>query len=181
MKNITVPTIEQVSKANQQLFSQLEKAVGFVPNMYAVLAHSPTALGDYLSLQNRKNSLSAKEREVINLVVSQYNGCKYCQAAHTEIGQMVGFSTTETLEIRQTTISFDPRLQALAQFTLAVVHQKGEVEEALQHQFFNAGFTTESLVDVIMTVGDKIITNYLFALAKVPIDFPLAENIQPSS
>ena len=55
MKNIAIPTRENVSESNQALFDNLEKAVGFVPNMFASFAHSPTALGDYLTLQNQKN------------------------------------------------------------------------------------------------------------------------------
>ena len=67
MSTFQVPTREQVSANNQAIFDQLEKGLGFVPNLYATFAYSDTALGDYLSLQNRKSSLKAKEREVINL------------------------------------------------------------------------------------------------------------------
>ena len=81
MKTITVPAYEQVSPANQAIFDNLKKGLGFVPNLYATFAHSDTALGTYLALQNAKSSLSPKAREVINLVVSQVNSCAYCLAA----------------------------------------------------------------------------------------------------
>ncbi len=87
-----VPTKNEVSENNQAIFSQLEKGLGFVPNLYATYAHNDTALGDYLALQNRKSTLTAKEREVINLVVSQINECAYCLAAHTALGKMNGFT-----------------------------------------------------------------------------------------
>ena len=172
MEKFTVPTRENISENNQVLFDNLQKAVGFVPNMYAFFAHSPTALGDYLTLQNRKSSLNNKEKEIIYLVVSQLNGCSYCKAAHTAIGKMVGFSEEQTLEIRRAAISFNPKLNALVNLAKEIVIYKGEVSEATKESFFNEGYTTENLVDVVMTVGDKIITNYLFAIAKVPIDFP---------
>ncbi|MEQ1553051.1 MAG: carboxymuconolactone decarboxylase family protein [Ferruginibacter sp.] len=172
MEKFTVPTRENVSENNQALFDNLQKAVGFVPNMYAFFAHSPSALGDYLTLQNRKNSLNNKEKEVINLVVSQLNGCNYCKAAHTAIGKMVGFTEEQTLEIRKATISFNPKLNALVNLAKEIVIHKGEVLEVTKDNFFKEGYTTENLVDVVMTVGDKIITNYLFAIVKVPIDFP---------
>ena len=172
MKKFTVPARVNVSANNQVLFDNLQKAVGFVPNMYAFFAHSPTALSDYLTLQNRKNSLSNKEKEVINLVVSQLNGCNYCKAAHTAIAKMVGFTEEQTLEIRRATISFNPKLNSLVNIAKEIVTNKGEVSEETKQSFFEEGYTTENLVDVVMTVGDKIITNYLFAIAKVPIDFP---------
>ncbi len=177
MKNLSAPTRENVSESNQSLFDNLEKAVGFVPNMYAFFAHSPTALGDYLTLQNRKNSLSFKEKEVINLIVSQLNGCNYCKSAHTEMGKMAGFTEEETLEIRRANISFNSKFNTLVQLTKEIVEQKGEVSDKVKSNFFEAGYNTENLVDVVMTVGDKIMTNYLFALAKVPIDFPIAKEL----
>ncbi|MCY7330747.1 MAG: hypothetical protein LH618_19500 [Saprospiraceae bacterium] len=66
MPDFSIPTRETVSANNQNLFDNLQKGLGFVPNLYAIIAHSDHALGTYLALQNAKNSLRAKEREVIN-------------------------------------------------------------------------------------------------------------------
>jgi len=85
MQKFNVPSKSEVSENNQAIFDQLEKGLGFVPNLYAYYAKNETALGDYLNFQNRQTTLSKKEIEVVNLVVSQYNGCKYCQSAHTVI------------------------------------------------------------------------------------------------
>jgi uncharacterized peroxidase-related enzyme len=139
MENLTVPKRENVSENNQVLFDNLQKAVGFVPNMYAFFAHSPTALGDYLTLQNRKNSLNAKEREIVNLVVSELNGCNYCKAAHTAVGKMLGFTEEEILEIRSGKISFNKKLNALANLTKEIIETKGEVMEDVKTNFFKEG------------------------------------------
>ena len=72
----TIPARNEVSATNQAIFDNLNKAIGFTPNLYAYFAKSETALGDYLAFQNRKSTLRAKEREVINLVTSQINGCQ---------------------------------------------------------------------------------------------------------
>ena len=85
MSTINVPKREEVSAANQAIFDNLEKAVGFVPNLFATYAHSENALGNYLTLSNGKTSLKAKEKEVVNLAVSQVNNCIYCLSAHTAI------------------------------------------------------------------------------------------------
>jgi uncharacterized peroxidase-related enzyme len=169
-----VPTRDAVSESNQAIFDKLQSGLGMVPNLYATLAHSPTALGDYLALQNRKSSLKAKEREVINLVVSQVNGCEYCLAAHTVLGKMNGFSDAQILEIRRGQATFDPRLNALATFVHSVAQQRGKPNEALTHALLEAGYTRENIVDVVITIGDKIITNYLHGVTKVPVDFPPA-------
>ncbi len=173
----TVPTREEVSAANQQIFDNFKKRIGFVPNLYAYYAKNETALGDYLALKNRKSTLRAKEREVINLVTSQVNGCRYCQSAHTAIAKMNGFNDEQILAIRQGSASFDSKLDALARFTEAVVTNRGHVSADDKANFFEAGYTEANLIDVIIVIGDKIISNYIHNLAGFEIDFPVAEEL----
>ncbi|UPG85619.1 carboxymuconolactone decarboxylase family protein [Luteibacter aegosomatis] len=177
MSRINVPTREEVSPANQALFDNLKKGLGMVPNLYATLAHSENALGSYLALQNAKSSITGKAREVVNLVVSQVNTCEYCLAAHTVIGKMTGFSDEQVLEIRGGTASFDAKLDALARLTKGIASQRGKVDDSLVDAFFAAGWTKENLVDVIVTIGDKTVTNYLHSVTRVPVDFPAAPTL----
>ncbi|MEQ9221360.1 MAG: carboxymuconolactone decarboxylase family protein [Cyclobacteriaceae bacterium] len=179
MINFNVPKKEEVSEKNQAIFDTLETRVGFVPNLYATIAYNDNALEDYLNLQNRKSTLSTKEREVINLVVSQVNDCRYCQSAHTAIGKMNGFTDDQILEIREGSASFDNKLDALARFvkniTVSRTHPNPEVVEAL----FEAGFTKANLVDIIFVIGDKFISNLLNGVTNIPIDFPEAPVLEP--
>ncbi len=174
MQTFAVPTSATVTPANQALFAQLEKGLGKVPNLYATLAWSEHALGTYLALQNARSSLNAKEREVINLVVSQVNDCAYCLAAHTLLGGMVGFTPEQILAIRKGEAPFDPKLDALARFVKSTAEQRGRAAPELVDAFFAAGYTEANLVDATVVIGDKIITNYLHALTRVPVDFPAA-------
>lgn len=178
MKNFNVPTRDEVSENNQAIFDNLKKNVGFVPNLYAFYAKNDTALGDYLNLQNRKSTLRAKEREIVNLVTSQINGCRYCQSAHTAIGKMSGFTEEQVLEIRQGRATFDAKFDALAQFTVEMVENKGRASETAVNNFFEAGYDQANMIDVIMVIGDKIISNYLHNLTQFPIDFPLAQPLE---
>ena len=52
MQDFNIPTRDEVSENNQQIFDNLKKMVGFVPNLYATYAYNETALGDYLALWN---------------------------------------------------------------------------------------------------------------------------------
>jgi AhpD family alkylhydroperoxidase len=174
MKTIAVPTREQVTPANQALFDNLKKNIGSVPNLYAVYAHSENALGSYLTLSGAKTSLKAKEKEVVNLIVSQVNSCEYCLAAHTAIAKLQGFTDEQVLDIRRAEVSFDPKLDALAKLAKSITENKGHADEILVENFYEAGYNVGSLIDVVMVVGDKTITNYIYALTGVPIDFPAA-------
>ena len=174
MTAINVPTHEEVSANNQAIFDKLKKSFGRVPNLFATFAHSETALSTYLALQNAPHSLKGKPREVIDLVVSQVNECQYCLAAHTMLGKMGGFSDEQIMEIRTGRVSFDPKLDALARLARNIAEKRGHADLALVEAFFAAGWTKENLVDAIVIVGDKTVSNYLHNTTKVPVDFPAA-------
>ncbi len=180
-RTFTVPTRDEVSPSNQAIFDNLNKGLGFVPNLYAYYAKSETALSDYLTLQNRKSSLKAKEREVINLVTSQINGCRYCQSAHTALGKMNGFTEEQILELRGGSASFDSKIDALAKFAKSVVINRGHASEEAKENFFLAGYTEVSLIDVVIVIGDKIISNYIHNLTGFAIDFPVATELDAVS
>lgn len=147
MTKFTVPTKDEVGTDNKAIFDKLNSTLGFVPNLYAAISYSDTALGNYLQLQNGKTSLSKREKEVVNLVVSQVNGCRYCQSAHTAIAKMNGFTDDQILEIRGGSASFDNRLDALAKLTSAITSTKGNPAKSILEDFFKAGYTKGSLVD----------------------------------
>jgi AhpD family alkylhydroperoxidase len=174
MNTIQVPAREDVSATNRAIFDQLQSKLGFVPNLYATLAHSENALGSYLTFQNAKSSVTGKAREVVNLVVSQVNECEYCLAAHTAIGGMVGFTAEQILEIRSGRAAFDVKLDALAKLVRSIAQNRGRADQTLVDAFFAAGWTRENLVDAIVVVGDKTVTNYLHSTTRVPVDFPAA-------
>src|ERR1041385_5585470 len=124
MTAITVPSRDDVSQADQALLDTLKKALGFVPNLYATMAHSESALGSYLASQNPRPSLKPKERETVNLVVSQINLCRYCLSAHTQIARKAGLGDEEVLEVRRGRAPFDARLDALAKLVKSMVTER---------------------------------------------------------
>jgi uncharacterized peroxidase-related enzyme len=176
MKKFTVPTRDEVTPANQANFDALQKAIGMVPNLYATIAYSENGLSKYLAYQGAKTSLSNREKEAVNLVVSQVNGCIYCQSAHTVIGKMNGFSEEETLRLREGHAS-DPKLDALVVLAKDITEKKGRVSPEKLDTFFAAGYDKGNLVDVILQISDKIAMNYLHNLTGIPVDFPLAKKL----
>jgi AhpD family alkylhydroperoxidase len=177
MEKFLIPTKNEVSESNQAIFTNLEKSLGFVPNLYAYYGKSETALADYLALQNRKSTLKAKEREVVNIITSQINGCRYCQSAHTLLGKMNGFTDEQIIELRKGVASFDSKLDALVKFSASVVSNRGNATQQTKDAFFKAGYSEVNMIDVVMVVGDKIISNYIHNLTDFAIDFPLAPEL----
>ena len=172
----SVPTREQVSENNQAIFDNLQKGLGFVPNIFATMAYSKNGLERYLGFQNAKSSLNNKEKEAVNLVVSQVNNCIYCQSAHMIIGKMNGFTDENLFEIRNKKSS-DVKLNSLVQLAAEIAQTKGKANSDLVAAFFAQGYTNENLVDLILQVSDITVTNYLNNLTEIPVDFPLAPSL----
>ncbi len=178
MNTFNVPTREEVSANNQAIFDNLNKGLGFVPNLFATYAHSDTALENYLNFANAKTSLSAKEKEVVNLAVSQVNECNYCLSAHTTIGKMNGFTEDQILELRAGHSSINNKLDALAKLAKNITENRGKTDSNVLENFFNVGYTKGNLIDTISLVGDKTISNYINNTTEIPVDFPLAQPLE---
>ncbi len=178
MQSFKVPQREEVSATNQAIFDNLKSQLGMVPNLYATFAYSENGLSNYLQLQGIKTSLSNKEKEAVNLIVSQVNGCRYCQSAHTVLGKMNGFTEEQILELRSGGASFNPKLDALVKLAKEITETHGKPSAATLDAFFNAGYNQGSLVDLLIQIADKTIANYLHNITQVPIDFPVAAELE---
>ncbi|MEJ2880177.1 DUF417 family protein [Pedobacter sp. GR22-6] len=179
MKTIEVPAKAQVSTESQAIFEQIQKKLGKVPNLYAVIGYSAHALQGMLEFEDRLSASSiftAKEREAVNLIVSQVNSCDYCLAAHTALALMKGFSKDDTIAIRKAEVT-EPKLSSIVLLAQSIAKNKGAADQVLQDNFFSAGYTEAALIELIGLITLRSFTNYVFAATAVPVDFPLADTI----
>ena len=58
-----------------------------------------------------------------------------------------------------------------------MVENRGRASQEAKDAFFAAGYTEANLIDVVVLVGDKTISNFLHNLAGFEIDFPLAQEL----
>lgn len=172
-------TREQASPSVQPIFDVLKSKVGMVPNLYATIANSANTLPAYLAFDEAlgKGVFTAKERQAIFLVVSQVNGCDYCQAAHTAIGKMNGFTEEETVQLRSANIA-DKKLNALTILAAEITGKHGKPSQQSLDNFAGAGYGNDALVELVAHIGYKTVANYLHNIAHFPIDFPLAQKLE---
>ena len=142
-------------------------------NIFRSMAASPAALDVYLGMAGALSnaSLSAKEREVIQLAVAQANNCDYCLAAHTMIGKGAGLSEAQTIEARRGTLA-DPKLDAIAKFALKIQEKRGFVSDADLAAFKKAGYTDTHVAEAIATYSLALYTNIFNHVNHTPVDFP---------
>lgn len=175
-----IPQKDEVSPKNQTLFDEMQKAMGQVPNLYATFAYSENALEAYSTFENAPTSLSDREAEAVNLTVSEENKCGYCLSAHRLVAKENEFNEQEIAELRRGKASFDPKLDALCRLAKNIVEhqQEHQVDPELIDAFFKEGFTKENLVDTILLIGIRTISNHLHAVTNAPIDFELAPGVE---
>ncbi len=175
MKNLEILKKEQVAPETQEIFDNMKKAAGMVPNLYAVAANSHSGLKALLGLGEtlKKGNFSGKEEEAIALAVGQTNQCGYCVSAHTALAKMRGFSESEALDIRKGKIE-DAKLKALTDLAREITTSRGLPSQETTDRFFDAGYSKGALVDLIGFVALNTFTNYLNHIADTEIDFPVA-------
>lgn len=158
---------------SRDILQNLEKAIGFAPNLYKSLAHAPAVLEGFLGFNQAlgAGTLSAKLGEQIALAVAGANTCDYCASAHTAIGAKHGLSAEE-LAANLRGESSDPATQAALTFALAINAREGFVTDEQVQALRDAGYTEEQVVEIFAQTIVNIFTNYFNHLAQTEIDFP---------
>lgn len=138
MSQFQIHTIESAPETAQEALKAVQQANGFIPNLIGVLANAPTALETYRTVGgiNSRNSLTAEEREVVQITAAVVNGCGFCVAGHTKIALKALKMPEEVVNaLRATARIDDNKLDTLARFTLAVMLQKAKLTEAQLNEF----------------------------------------------
>ena len=174
-----IHTKETAPKAAEGSIEQATAAFGFLPNLIGIMSESPALAEAYLALDGifqSKTRLDASEQHVVLLTVSRYHECHYCMAAHSTTADMAGVDEQVVEAIRNDRPIDDAKLEALRVLTEAIVDQRGWPSEAAQAQFFDAGYEPGHLLDVLVGVAQKTLSNFTNHVADTPVDAPMKSN-----
>lgn len=150
--------------------------MGIVPNLYAVMAESPVLLESYLALTKAvsRSSLSTTERHLVWQTINVENRCHYCVPAHTMLARADKVDDAIIAAVREDRPVDDARLETLRVFTKEMVKTRGNPSPAQVEAFFSAGFTQQNLLDVVLVLSHKTISNFTNHLASTEVDAPFA-------
>lgn len=172
LPSLTPETSED--KTREVLEDGIRRAGGALLNMYANMANSPGLFQTYLEGYERfrdSSGFTPTEQEVVFLVVSRHNECTYCMAAHSLVAdKMSGVPTEVTDAIRAGATIPDAKLATLAAFTRALLSTRGRptVEEA--EAFLAAGYEERHMLEIILAIAVKTLSNYSNRLFQTPVD-----------
>lgn len=172
MTDFTLHTLETAPSGSLDTLRQVSGRLGFTPNLYAVMAEAPPLLNGYLALSKifDGTSLTPSERQVVLLAASHVNGCSYCLAAHGTIARMQKVPEAVVAGASAGTAISEPKLEALRALTEALVSTRGNPSTAALDAFFRAGYSRSQLLEVVLGVGLKTLSNYTNHLAHTPVD-----------
>ncbi len=149
-------------------------AFGMVPNLHAVMAEAPGLLEGYQRLHQLflDSSFDDEETTVVWQTINVEHECHYCVPAHTGIAKSMKVDDAITDALRDETPLPTAKLEALRDFTLSVVRDRGNVNDDTVQTFLNAGFTKRQVLEVVLATAQKVMSNYTNHLANTPIDKP---------
>lgn len=178
MTQFPIHTLETAPEASRPFVAAANSAFGIVPNLVGEFAESPAVIEGYLSLAGayHKSGLTPLEREIVLIAASVENACHYCVAAHTTVTQGQKLDQAVIQAVRAGGPIPDVRLEALRDFTTRVVRERGWVSDADVNRLVTAGYTAANVLEVVLGVGLKTISNYINHIAETPVDAAFQAN-----
>ena len=172
MTDFTIHTQETAPAESQPLLENAQKAYGMIPGLFGVLAEAPQALEAYQTLGSlfAKTSHRTVEQHVVWLTINFENDCDYCVPAHSGLAKMDGVPDDIIEALRNGTPIADPKLERLRTFTVQVVQKRGWVTDEDVEAFVDAGYTRQQILEVILGMSHKVLSNYTNHVAKTPVD-----------
>lgn len=149
-------------EAAQSMLIASKEKYGTVLNLFGNMAESPALLDAYLTLSDifQKSALTVEQQLVVLLAVSRFNECHYCMAAHTGGGKMAGIDDSVAEAIREDDVISDPELEVLRKFVNHLLEKRGWADPEKVAELLAAGYSKEQMLDVIVGVGMKTLSNY---------------------
>ncbi len=162
--DLPAQTVASTTGKARDMLETSQRNLGFVPNMYANMVNSPGLLQTYqlgYELFRNESGFTPVEQEVVFLSISRYNGCTYCMAAHSMIGDKMSKVPADALAaLREGKALADAKLQALATFATIMVESRGTPTPEQLAAFKAAGYTDRHALEIVLAVAVKTLSNY---------------------
>ncbi|WP_298425503.1 carboxymuconolactone decarboxylase family protein [uncultured Kordia sp.] len=163
MKKFTKHTIESAPEDSKSNLQYGKNKYGMLPNLFRYMSGAPATLDAYISLSKIFNdtSFSVGEQHLIMLAVSIVNKCDYCTAAHSRAAKANGIPSRIINAIRKEKQVTDERLSALIEITQKITVTRGNIEAEDLDAFYKQGFSPENVMELIVGISIKTISNYI--------------------
>ncbi|QIZ75769.1 carboxymuconolactone decarboxylase family protein [Ferrimonas lipolytica] len=172
MNNFTIHNLDTVPEYSKAKLEQVKKQFGMIPNLLGVLSEAPGILDGYLALHQlfANSSFNAEELTVVWQTINVEHECTYCVPAHTGIAHSMKVDPALTEALRNRQVMPSEKLQVLHDTTLAMVRARGNLTEQQMQTFFDADYTQRQMLEIVLGLSQKVISNYVNHIAETPVD-----------
>ena len=150
-----VPALDEMPDDIRDRMLAVQEKAGFVPNVFLLLARRPAEFRAFLAyhdaLMDKREGLTAAEREMIVVAISSANQCQYCVVAHgailrirakdPTISELVGANWRKADNVT-------PKQKAMLGFALKVALEAHLVSESDRQALRDAGFNEDEIWDI---------------------------------
>ena len=172
MNKFTIHNMDSAPVDSKPLLEKSIKGFGRIPGLHGVLAEAPGLLEGYQLLHSlfQDSSFNNEELTVVWQTINVEHECHYCVPAHTGIAHMMEVDPTLTEALRNREAMPTEKLQVLHDTTLLLVRNRGKLTEAEVSAFYAVGYEQRQLLEIILGLSQKVISNYVNHLANTPVD-----------
>lgn len=173
MTSLTLHMVESAPEESKPILKGVQNSYGRVPNLFGVLASAPAALEGALTLNDlfaTKTSFNAEEKTVVWQTINVESDCHYCVPAHTVVAHSMEVDSALNEALRNGDPMPNKKLQALQDLTLIIFRNRGRVTHAQLDVFYAAGYGEQQVLEIILGLAHKLMTNYTNHIADTPVD-----------
>ena len=152
--------------------TQAKAAFGLVPNVEGVMSQAPALLATYMTGWDKfyESSLDNQEMQIVYQTANFENNCEYCMPWHTILAEQSGLSEHDVEALREGASLQNTKQEALRVFTRDLVRTRGGIAPADLQAFFNAGYSEQQALEVILGLAVKLMSNYTNSIAQTELD-----------
>lgn len=171
-ETLKIHNIDSAPEKSKALLEKSKRAYGYIPNLHGVLAEAPGLLEAYQTIHElfANSSFNKDELTVVWQTINVEHECHYCVPAHTAIAKAMNVDDTITEALRNKTAMPSEKLQVLHETTLALVRNRGYITQEEIAVFYAAGYNQRHLLEIILGLSQKVISNYTNHIAETPLD-----------
>ena len=154
------------------ILAKTKEEFKIIPNLERTMALAPTLLEAYTTCWSlfQQTSLSAIECQIVYQTANFENECDYCVPWHTLLAKQAKMSPADIEALRTGAKLSDSRHEELRRFTQSLIRSQGKVVQANLDTFYQAGYTPQQALEVVLGIAIKTMSNYTNSITGTPLD-----------
>jgi uncharacterized peroxidase-related enzyme len=160
MPHIEVIEPEQATGRLKEIYDQLRESRGKVAEVHKIQGLNPESIVKhmelYMTVMYGRSPLKRVQREMMAVVVSKANGCRYCQVHHSEAVNHYWKDKEKTAQLREnyTRLNLSPIDRALCDFARELTKNPQAAEqEDYTAPLKAAGLSDRAILDATLVVS----------------------------